>query len=549
MPQPLLQSKSTSIRKRVVAAAAAANAKESKHDKRDLRAQEKSARTNANTKTNSNESSIMTMVARSIRSVDTPSTAAMPNSSGSNNTGESAKQQQHRRPKATQSRSRTLLMWTMVLTLLPLSYWFVTRRVGSDEVLDATSTAAATSKSKRNKNKNRNPKLKINEQQQLATIIEEYRTLVQLSVPNGALLSQQQQQQQQRHRRYGKVRATFCEIDWDLQAANPSTVAMFRDLQAQSSRCKETQTVVVDLHDLVQAAKEYDGYHDDPHSNGNSNNNNNSNENSNNININNDNEVYPTGVVFHETRCGSTLVANLLAGSATEGRSRVYSESPPPIAALTACNNNGGKSCDPDLHKALIRDVFYMMGRRKRKQTSENERNNNNNNEEQNRVFYKIQSIGVMSIDKYVRWFCPSLGSLVFCLQNECTCLLVPFFCCITIILMFTVLCCIVRFILYCIAAPLFICLFFLFPLQIHHGLSASPLDFCLPRHRRDSTIPPERGIQIHSKGLHPQLQSQSPPAAGHDPPGHSRCGKITTGPRPHPILRGAPGGIVPGGT
>jgi len=314
----------------------------------------------------------------------------------------------------------------MILVLLPLSYWFVTRRVGSDEVLDATSAttststataaaSAAASKSKRNKIKSKHSNSKVQgDEQQPTTIIEEYRTLVQLSVPNGALSQHQHQQkhqhqhQQEHHRRYGKVRATFCEIDWDLQTANPSTVAMFRDLQAQSSRCLETQTVVLDLYDLVQAAKKYDGYHDDTQSSGNNNSNSNNNKDK-------DNEVYPTGVVFHETRCGSTLVANLLAGSATEGRSRVYSESPPPIAALKACSNDGDKSCDPDLHKALIRDVFYMMGRRKRTSESENqnqnenEKNTNNagssNTEERNRVFYKIQSIGVMAIDKFTMAF------------------------------------------------------------------------------------------------------------------------------------------------
>jgi hypothetical protein len=93
----------------------------------------------------------------------------------------------------------------------------------------------------------------------------------------------------------------------------------------------------------------------------------------------------PTGVVFHETRCGSTLFANILAGLAP-GRSRVYSESPPPVKALQACGSNY-QYCDEDLHKALIRDVFYIMGRRPL-------------SEEPNYSFFKIQSIGTMSIDK-----------------------------------------------------------------------------------------------------------------------------------------------------
>jgi hypothetical protein len=41
-----------------------------------------------------------------------------------------------------------------------------------------------------------------------------------------------------------------------------------------------------------------------------------------------------TGVVFHESRCGSTVVANqLLASFSPAGHTRVYSESAPPMHA------------------------------------------------------------------------------------------------------------------------------------------------------------------------------------------------------------------------
>ena len=98
--------------------------------------------------------------------------------------------------------------------------------------------------------------------------------------------------------------------------------------------------------------------------------------------------VPPTGVVFHETRCGSTLTANLLASFAP-AHTRVYSESPPPVAALKACDSN---PCNPRLHQQLIQDVFYMMGRTIRKERPQF-------------VFYKIQSIGAMNIDKFTDAF------------------------------------------------------------------------------------------------------------------------------------------------
>lgn len=148
---------------------------------------------------------------------------------------------------------------------------------------------------------------------------------------------------------------------------------MFKDLQAQSHMCEGTQ-VEVDLFDLARDAREYDASFKDasiftgkksvvlP--------------------------VEPAGVVFHETRCGSTLTANLLAAFSPD-HSRVYSESPPPVHALRACDFG---PCDPDKHHQLIRDVFYLMGRTLRVDRPQH-------------VFYKIQSIGTMDIDKFTEVF------------------------------------------------------------------------------------------------------------------------------------------------
>ena len=198
-------------------------------------------------------------------------------------------------------------------------------------------------------------------------IVHNYLTLIGLDVGSRALRKSGQG-------RYGKVEATFCEINWDLQTQNPSVVPMFKDLQGNSKQCKSTNTVMADFYDLVQSAKAFDGFVDgkfQPKDNG--------------------NVFPPNGVVFHETRCGSTLFANLMA-SFIPGRSRTYSESPPPPRVLGACSRGYGNDCDQDLHHELIRDVFYMMGRRP-PLTKKNE---------SNYLFFKLQSVNAMNIDKYV---------------------------------------------------------------------------------------------------------------------------------------------------
>jgi hypothetical protein len=166
---------------------------------------------------------------------------------------------------------------------------------------------------------------------------------------------------------------SFCNIDWKLQQKNPSTVAMFRDLQDQSKMCQGT-ILKMDLYDITRRAQKYDAA------------------------VQNSTtlaqqkvtsfSVPPTGVVFHETRCGSTLTANLLA-SFSPLHTKVYSESPPPLTALKACD---GKNCNKDLHLRLIQDVFYMMGRTTRVERPQF-------------IFYKFQSIGSHHIQTFTKAF------------------------------------------------------------------------------------------------------------------------------------------------
>jgi hypothetical protein len=156
------------------------------------------------------------------------------------------------------------------------------------------------------------------------------------------------------------VRGVFCHIAWDKQATASWQVPMFKDLRAASKLCAGTiYAAENNLAVLATMLRQYDMNNhtfaavERPHGHGSAN---------------------PTLVVFHESRCGSTLVANTLSVIG-----RVYSEAPPPVSALLACERYG--ICGT-AQLQLIRDVFYIMGRAPTPQ----------------RVSYKIQSIGSREI-------------------------------------------------------------------------------------------------------------------------------------------------------
>jgi hypothetical protein len=201
-------------------------------------------------------------------------------------------------------------------------------------------------------------------------ILEGFLTLINIYIPSKGLISSKSSYNKQQQA-YKDVKATFCSISWEKQAEDPSQVPMFRDLKDASPLCSGT-TVTVDLWQVARKATDYDNRNHTfiatPPKPG-------------------QGPVHPTAVVFHETRCGSTLIANLFASFAPK-HTRVYSESPPPVAALKACENN--RRCDEGAQEALIRDVFYMMGRVTRVERPQY-------------VFYKIQSVGVHSISAFTK--------------------------------------------------------------------------------------------------------------------------------------------------
>jgi hypothetical protein len=141
---------------------------------------------------------------------------------------------------------------------------------------------------------------------------------------------------------------------------------MFRDLVSHSPDC-DKHLYHVDLARVAQLAKKYDAGGDGRVQ-----------------------SLQLSGVVFHESRCGSTLVANALMAMNPK-QNRVYSESAPPIAALrSVCGETFGR-CSVEAAARILQDVMYMMGR--------------SNDAQEKRVFFKIQSVGTRNIQVFQRAF------------------------------------------------------------------------------------------------------------------------------------------------
>jgi hypothetical protein len=217
----------------------------------------------------------------------------------------------------------------------------------------------------------------------LQSILEGHYTLVGIHVPLQGLTIEKDTRGMSSstdYVRYSGVDGVFCPVDWSHQVRNPSLVPMFRALLRKSGpSCTDPSNHVTwDLADIAARARAHDISSSSPA------------------------VLSPALVVFHESRCGSTLVANVLAASGevvvndTLSSVRVYSESPPPIAALRACDasSNPMVHCDPGTHESLIQDVFYLMGRIPTYDYTG-----------PRQVYYKIQSVG----SRYINAFAAAL--------------------------------------------------------------------------------------------------------------------------------------------
>lgn len=93
-----------------------------------------------------------------------------------------------------------------------------------------------------------------------------------------------------------------------------------------------------------------------------------------------------TAVTFHESRCGSTLVANSVAAMDSV-KHRSYSEAQPPAVAMNSvCGRKYGK-CSKKQASIIFRDVIYLMSRSK--------------DPLEERVFFKFQSATTKSLDLF----------------------------------------------------------------------------------------------------------------------------------------------------
>lgn len=79
--------------------------------------------------------------------------------------------------------------------------------------------------------------------------------------------------------------------------------------------------------------------------------------------------IYPSGFIFHESRVGSTLVANLLG---SDPFNMIFSESSVPAEILLRC-----RGCSHEKHLETFRSAILMMGR----------------SPTHKRLFFKFQSI------------------------------------------------------------------------------------------------------------------------------------------------------------
>ena len=167
---------------------------------------------------------------------------------------------------------------------------------------------------------------------------------------------------------YVGVKANFCKLNWDIYKNNPPKYPMFRFLVSESG-CDDRENVVsVEMSSLMEKVREYDKTMQLEAESG---------KNVDDI----DGYVHvmpPTGFVFHESRVGSTLVANSLAAMDPEAH-RVFSESTPINMALQVCADDAD-GCDMEMAANIFRDVVYLMGR--------------TNSPKEKHLFFKVSSAG-----------------------------------------------------------------------------------------------------------------------------------------------------------
>ncbi|OEU19846.1 hypothetical protein FRACYDRAFT_235907 [Fragilariopsis cylindrus CCMP1102] len=168
---------------------------------------------------------------------------------------------------------------------------------------------------------------------------------------------------------YDGVVGSFCQVNFALHKEDPSSYPMFRFLEAASPGCQNPTKV--DLKKVALLARQRDKKIKAG-------------------------EVFVgegkeakllnlTAVAFHESRCGSTLVANSMIAM-DPIKHRTYSESPPPVNAYTICGDDFDR-CTQEQAASVLRDVIYLMSR--------------TDDQREERVFFKFQSITSKKISTF----------------------------------------------------------------------------------------------------------------------------------------------------
>jgi hypothetical protein len=163
---------------------------------------------------------------------------------------------------------------------------------------------------------------------------------------------------------YDGIEAEFCAVDWKAYKEHPWKVPMYRDILNESLNCRSGR-IVVNLKTLMEEVYLHDQRA------------------STKARI----KSLKPNFIFHESRCGSTLLANAI-GYSNPKENRVYSEAGPPLTALKICGENY-EHCSKDVASSVFRDVIYLMGR----VPSDNE----------SVLFFKMQSMATASLDIIVQ--------------------------------------------------------------------------------------------------------------------------------------------------
>ena len=147
---------------------------------------------------------------------------------------------------------------------------------------------------------------------------------------------------------YNKENPIFylCQLDFKSYSQSPHIYPMFKDL-IQKSNCQKD--IKSSYNDIIKEVQLYNQTMKGK-------------------------IIYPTGFIFHESRVGSTLVANLLG---SDPFNMIFSESSVPAEILLRCQR-----CSRQKHIETFRNAILMMGR----------------SPTHKRLFFKFQSITTTQI-------------------------------------------------------------------------------------------------------------------------------------------------------